>query len=338
MQNWSEVTLQSELNKFRNLAGQNSEYGQIETLAEDILKFTPFSENKTEVTAGFMALVHGNEILGLPILNHTLENLLAGKLKTRSELYFALGNVQAAHADKRFLEKDLNRCFNENSEQTLENRRALVLEKNFLDKIDYLLDIHQTVQKSDTAFFIFQYSSPNCFSHISLMNTNTPTILQFENIGDQKGLSSDEYVRLRKRFGTTLELAQIGLNQTYFDVGYKACEKLILNLAQIENFKNNHKTYTAKLNFKIFEISNRIVADKDNSILNNNLKNFSFVEKGQPIGQSERSEIMAPESGLLLFPKLDQQVHKNQTLAFLCTELEFGRASKLEINNETSHF
>lgn len=338
VQNWTEVTLQSELNKFRNFAGQSSEFGRAELLAEDVFKFTPNTENKTEVTAGLMALVHGNEILGLPILNQTLENLLSGKLKTTSELYFALGNVPAAHADKRFLEKDLNRCFNENSEATLENRRALVLEKHFLDNVDYLLDIHQTVQKSDTAFFIFQYSSLNCFSHLSLINTNTPTILQFENIGDQKGLSSDEYVRLRRRFGTTLELAQIGLNQTYFDLGYAACEKLISKLAEVKTYSNNNKPYSEKLNFEIFEIANRIVADEDQSILNNTLKNFSFVEKGQPIGQSEKASILAPESGLLLFPKLDQLVNKNQTLAFLCTELQLGRASKLESNAETSHF
>lgn len=338
MQNWADVTLQSELNKFRNFAGQISEFGQIKTLAEDILKFIPQVENKTNVNAGFMALVHGNEILGLPILNQTLENLLTGKLQANSELYFALGNVPAACADKRFLEKDLNRCFNESSDESLENRRALVLEKNFLSQIDYLLDIHQTVQKSDTAFFIFQYSSLNCFSHLNLINTNTPTILQFENIGDQKGLSSDEFVRQRGRFGTTLELAQIGLNQTYFDLGYAACEKLILNLAKTKSYENNNKPCFENLNFQIFEISNRILATEDKSILDSRLKNFSFVEKGQPIGQSENALIIAAESGLLLFPKLDQFVSQNQTLAFLCTELQLGYASKLEINNQTSHF
>lgn len=334
MQNWAEITLQSELNKFRNFAGKISEFGQIELLAEDIFKFTPQTENKTTVSSGFMALVHGNEILGLPILNRTLQNLLSGQLQTGAELYFALGNVPAALADKRFLEKDLNRCFNENSEETLENQRALVLEKHFLDKLDYLLDFHQTVQKSDTAFFIFQYSSLNCFSHLNLMNTQTPTILQFENIGDQKGLSSDEYIRLRRKFGTTLELAQIGLNQTYFELGYKACEKLILNLAEIKNYKNNCKPFAEKLNYQIFEISNRIVAEEDQSILHSQLKNFSFVERGQPIGQSEKGAITSPETGLLLFPKLDQLVNKNQTLAFLCTELQLGRPSKLEISNQ----
>lgn len=338
MQNWAEVTLQSELSKFRKFAGQISEFGQIEPLAEDILKFTPNTLNKTDVTAGFMALVHGNEILGLPILNQTLENLFTGKLQTSSELYFALGNVPAANVDKRFLEKDLNRCFNENSEESLENRRALVLEKHFLTKVDYLLDIHQTVQKSDTAFFIFQYSSLNCFTHLNLMNTKTPTILQFENIGDQKGLSSDEFVRMRGKFGTTLELAQIGLNQTYFELGYAACEKLVLNLAAVKSYQNNCKPIKENLKYPIFEISNRIMANEDQSILQSNLKNFSFVEKGQPIGQSEKGVITSPETGLLLFPKLDQLVNKNQTLAFLCTELQLGAASKLEINNQTSHF
>jgi succinylglutamate desuccinylase len=322
VQNWSDTTLQSELNKFRGFTGLVSNFGQIELLAEDIIKFSPNTEIKTKVNAGFMALVHGNEILGLPILNQILENLLNGQLKTSSDLYFALGNIQAAFADKRFLEKDLNRCFNEKSEETLENRRALVLEKYFLDKVDYLLDLHQTVQKSDTAFFIFQYSSLNCLSHLSLMNTNTPTILQFENIGDQKGLSSDEYVRLRGRFGTTLELAQIGLNQTYFKLGYSACEKLILNLGLIENFESPLQPTADKLNYEIFEISNRIVATHDKSILNSELKNFSFVEKNQPIGRSEEAVVTAPESGLLLFPKLDQLVQKNQTLAFLCKELQ----------------
>ena len=343
MQNWSEVNLQSELNKFRNWAHQTSEFGSTKVLAEDILKFTPNTNNLTKANAGFMALVHGNEILGLPILNKTLENLLTGQVKSNSELYFALGNVEAAKANTRFLEKDLNRCFNEeqeNSNSSLENRRAKVLEKYFLDKIDYLLDIHQTVQKSDTAFYIFQYTSLNCLSHLSLINTNTPTILQFENIGDQKGLSSDEYLRLRGRFGTTLELAQIGFNQTYFDLGLSACEKLISSLSKIDSYENNNKPYTEKLSYEIFEISNRIVASEDLSILNSWLKNFSFIEAGQPIGytqtspaldtagMAEKIEITASESGLLLFPKLDQVVNKNQTLAFLCKELHINTLVK----------
>ncbi|MBY0553075.1 succinylglutamate desuccinylase/aspartoacylase family protein [bacterium] len=312
--------LDTEISKFRAYAGNISACGQITFAGPDILKFTPNRPLK-KLKAGFLALVHGNEVIGLPILNTLIDNLLNGVLAVDFEILFGLGNLPAAYADKRFLSTDLNRCFGPTPIDSTEEKRAREIEQYLLNEVDYLIDLHQTVQASQNPFFIFQYSSPNCFSHLNLMNTKFPVVLQFDNIGDSQGLSTDEYLRGRGRFGVALELGQIGVTKEKFNDGLSVCTNFIKNLNQYENYEQLNVPYTGKMNFPLFEISERLLAPEDNSTLDPIWSNFTKFEKGDTLGMSPAGPVRAPRSGCVLFPKINQTLSKGQNMFFICSEL-----------------
>ncbi|MEQ1723514.1 MAG: succinylglutamate desuccinylase/aspartoacylase family protein [Pseudobdellovibrio sp.] len=311
--------LDTEIAKFKAFEGVESAFGRIVQTGPDILKFTPNRAIK-KMKAGFLALVHGNEVIGLPILNTLIKSLLDGTLTPDYEILFGLGNLRAAYANKRFLEIDLNRCFGPTPTSSPEEQRAREIEKYLLNEVDYLIDLHQTVQLSQNPFFIFQYSSQNCFSHINLMNSDFPAVLQFDNIGDSQGLSTDEYLRGRGRFGVALELGQIGVTGERFNDGLLVCTNFIEKLKTFESYEQMNVPFVGKLNFPLFEISERMIAPEDNSKLDTMWSNFAKFKKGEMLGLSPSGPILAQRAGCVLFPKLNQTLSKGQNMFFICSE------------------
>lgn len=313
--------LQAAISEFRAYQGAGVN-GTVIEAGPDILRFSPKNKSvNKKIKIGLLALVHGNEIIGLPILNTLLNGLLSGLIYTEHEILFGLGNLPAAYADKRFLENDLNRSFGLSISQTPEDRRAREIEKYMLNEVDYLIDLHQTIQHTLTPFFIFQFSSRNCLSHVSLMNSKFPTILQFDAIGETQGLSTDEYLRGRGRFGVALELGQIGLTAEKFDVGVATCTRFIEKLNRFDTFEQLNVPFSGKIEFPLFEIKERMLAPDDNSKLDPSLSNFAKFAEGQVIGTSAAGPILATTEGCVLFPKLNQTVAKAQHLFFICSEM-----------------
>src|SRR5688500_8204536 len=104
------MNLELELNLFSNFIGKESEHLQISSPGPSILHIKNKSLNSNP-TLGFLALVHGNEYVGLPIINSLIQSLLSGEVELKSDVYFGLGNVPASFANQRFIDEDLNRSF-----------------------------------------------------------------------------------------------------------------------------------------------------------------------------------------------------------------------------------
>lgn len=102
-----------------------------------------------------LAGVHGNEVGGVQVLIETLESILkSGPPDIR--ICFALGNPEALNANNRFIGQDLNCSFGRQSLSGPVDRRARLLETIFL-RGHFLLDLHQTQEASETAFFISRF-------------------------------------------------------------------------------------------------------------------------------------------------------------------------------------
>lgn len=319
--------------KFRSFVGAKTLAGEIVLNGPDIIKFVPSNKTTKKLKLGFLALVHGNEIIGLPILNTIIDGLLSGIFQPDYEILFGLGNLQALSANKRFIQKDLNRCFGQTTFETSEDQRAREIEKYFLDEIDYLVDLHQTVHPSATPFFIFQYTSAACFSHLSLINSNYPTVLQFDAIGDSQSLSTDEYLRGRGKFGVALELGQIGYDENKFKTGLTVCARFIEKLKRLEYFEQIKPKTIQSFEYPLFEITDRLIANEDNSVLDKNWHNFSKFSQGQIMGSSSGGPILSPQAGCVLFPKLNQTISKGQNLFFICSELHYERLNELNLHS-----
>jgi succinylglutamate desuccinylase len=328
-----EIDLNDELNLFRSFVQVRSDFVLVELVGPDIILLKPFilsKNNEIRPRIGFLALVHGNETIGLPILNTLMSAILSGEVCLYSETYFSLGNVAAAQEKKRFTEKDLNRCFGLNLFETSEDKRARELENLMLNKIDILLDLHQTVYASETPFFIFQYNSSKCYDFLSLMNVKIPTVLQFDNIGEDQGLSSDEYLRSRGGFGAALELGQVGYVEKFFFEGIESCLRLISKVKNIKNLKSISLGNPFQiLNCEFYEIVDRQFAQHDNTVLDSKYFNFSKFEIGHVLGTSSCQIIKSDRSGRMLFPKLNQSVNKGQNLFFICKEVEKDKLNDL---------
>lgn len=314
-----ESLLNQELQKFNSFKSQVHEGFDLIEVGPSILKLTPKTDDfNPAFRLGLLALVHGNEIVGLPVLNGILGKIVSGHLKPNFEIYFGLGNLPAAFANKRFLETDLNRSFGKNSDATIETRRAKELETLMLNHCDYVLDLHQTVSPTRHSFFIFEYSKGLNLSFLKQINPGLPTIVQFEAIGDESGLSSDEYTLRRGKFGTALELGQKGFSEEQCELGLKICSRAIEVLNSPVELEKSRPWGS----FSFYQLGERCRAPQVGSALNPGWENFMEIKKGQVVGLSDGQPILSPETGYVLFPKSVPAQSAGQELFYICTPFQ----------------
>ena len=321
------MSLERDLNTFSSFAGLESPSCRISMVGPNILHLTNKSSQKSETTLGFLALVHGNELLGLPILNSLIQSILSGEQKINSDLYFGLGNIPAAFADKRFIEEDLNRCFGKSNTDTQESKRARELENLMLDHCEYLLDIHQTIFSSKDPFFIFQYSSERCLSIIEKWNLGVPVILQEEQLGENTGLCADEYMRSQGGFGAALELGQLGTTE-HFHLGMEICKKALavtnIPLREIGD----------PFNFEVLKLKSSYKVKDSSYKLDEGWKNLKPFNEGERLGTCDSGIIRAPTFGYMLFPRY-RPVSEGQELFYYCTPMFLKTESHLKAKEET---
>jgi succinylglutamate desuccinylase len=276
---------------------------------------------------GFMALVHGNEYLGLPILNSFIKSILNGEVEFTSDIYFALGNIPAALNNCRYVEEDLNRSFGRTSSDTSESKRARELETLMLDHCDFLIDLHQTISPSENPFFIFQYSSERCLSMIKKWNPGIPTVLQQDQIGENTGLSTDEYLRSRQKFGTALELGQLG-QADLFDLGLSICKKA-LSATELVFTKNSKQS-----RFPLLNLTGSYKVKNSSYRLDDGWKNLMFFTAGERLGSCDEGVILAPTSGYMLFPRY-RKLKEGEDLFSYCVDFNYETPMPFKFTAET---
>lgn len=101
-------------------------------------------------TTTIMVWVHGNELSWVNALLEILSYIKIIKWK----VYFIFANLKALEVWKRFFEKNMNRCFLENNNwNTFEDKRVKEIIP-YLQKSDYLLDVHNTLNKWNSIPFL----------------------------------------------------------------------------------------------------------------------------------------------------------------------------------------
>lgn len=117
------------------------------------IKVIEINGNKPGKTVAILAGVHGNEICGIKAFDS-----LITKIKINSgKAIFIYANLEAIKQNKRFVEKNLNRCFLKEQPvdiaESLEGRTAKEI-MPFLDKVQAMLDIHASFTKDSLPFVI----------------------------------------------------------------------------------------------------------------------------------------------------------------------------------------
>jgi len=176
-----------------------------------------FDSGKEGPTVTILGAVHGNEVVGVEIIQSLLEyfheNLIqAGKLR------LALGNVDAYNYNKRYIQCDLNRLFGplpvDPSKITPEHERAEEL-KIILEDTDLLIDLHSTIKPSQPFIVIPSESKLStqdiAHTNLSLLNIvqalGTKTVLYGKGFQHPDGIPvyADTFVMSQGGAALTLE-------------------------------------------------------------------------------------------------------------------------------------
>lgn len=163
-----------------------------------------------------LAGVHGNEVCGVKAFDNLIPNLEIASGK----VYFIYANLEAISQNKRFVEKNLNRCFlKEQSEeiaQSLEGKTAREIIP-YLEEADVMLDVHASFTKDSRPFVICDESQ---IMEAGIFDSD----LVVCNFDEFEPGSTDYYMNLQKKKGFGFECGFLGDPKTQ-----EIAEKSIIN-------------------------------------------------------------------------------------------------------------
>ncbi len=251
------------------------------------------------VALSFQAITHGNEVGGIEVLLALLELLGSGVVSCPLPLGFILGNPEAARADRRYLESDLNRSFGQKSQASMEQKRAHALEP-LLEESLFFLDFHQTIEPTLSPFFIFPYA-PSSYQFAAALHQQIPIVTHWGRPFSHDGMCSDEYVNYRGGIGITLELGQKRFDAYHAGVGLQVALSAVQYVLGF--VKGNAKTSLERAEGALYTWKS-VVAYEAGMTLREGLVNFQVLKVGDHLGfTADRKDIRAKADGWLLFPK-----------------------------------
>lgn len=255
------------------------------------------------INLSIMAIVHGNEIGGLPVVTRLLDQILAGEIQLKSTIGIALGNIEAARVGQRFLDRDLNRSFGMGSlGESRESQRARQLQE-LLRRSRYLLDIHQTREPSQTPFFIFPWARRS-FEFARMISKELPIVTHWGGSFSQDGMCSDEYVNAKGGTGITIELGQSGFDPEQMETGFSSVLHALHATGSAEVQKLGILKVPKEFTGSIYTWNGMVPYPKTGEVaLMPGFENFQTLVAGTLVARHNDQDIMAPVSGRLLFPK-----------------------------------
>jgi succinylglutamate desuccinylase len=258
------------------------------------------------------ALVHGDETGGIEALYQCAQEFIESAL-LGAELTIALGNMPAARLGRRFIERDLNRSFAVTGGQELEHRLARRLEELVADA-DVVIDFHQTVQPSESAFLIFQYSKSNMDLAKAIAGENA--VVTYRGDFSKDGTTLGVYALSKNKTAVTFEMGHLGLSQ---EQALKSRLLFKKSLAYLAN--KNAASSTTETETSVFTFAKATVPSAPGRSLKSGFQNFSKISKNQVIAEDPSGPIAADQDGFMLFPKYDELALVSAELCRLVTPL-----------------
>ncbi len=281
--------LQDKIKKFHDLSREIG-LKQIDPYGYELLR----PDNK--ISLSISGIIHGNEVGGLEVLIRLLTLIKEKSLAPKINLKFMLGNVEAYLQEKRFVETDLNRSFQLENPRSMEEKRAVELEK-LVANSNFHIDIHQTIEPIENPFIIFAFTQKN-ISFARCVSADLP-IITYKNFSSAKvGKSLSATASSYSASAITVELGQKGWEEKQVQLGLSLVQKAI---HLIENQEIKEMSSASWSNCFTW---GQTVLNEDFSLeLTKTYKNFDYVKTGELIAQSETHKVYAEVDGPVLFPK-----------------------------------
>jgi len=289
---------------------------------------SPARENggiNKDVDICFVGLTHGDEVIGLTIINEILSLISSGNLELKERIAFVLANVPAALEQKRYLEKDLNRAFCVEQPTLKEEILAKNLEPLFA-RSKYIFDIHQTIQPSRSPFFIFEYFNKRQIELLNLIDQNLPLIISLETFS-QDGLGIEEFAKPLGGITLTVELGEKGFHDEQKNHGVNICLRALKAVRQMS---------AGTTDYNLTNLAGRAytwgyVGRYNDSLatLDRGWVNMSSVDAGQRLGMNGDEIIRAPYAGKIMFPKYNQPTNREIDLFRIVVDVNLDKLKKL---------
>jgi succinylglutamate desuccinylase len=247
-----------------------------------------------------MAISHGNEYGGLPVVNAVCEHVRTGLIDPEISIGFILGNVEAALQDKRFVQKDLNRSFGLGLDEAIEDKRARQVEQ-LLKRARFFLDLHQTIEPSDSPFFVFNYTEKS-LQFAQAISSSLPIVTHWGRpFSETKGCTAYEFMNQQEGAGLCIELGQNGFDFYPIAAGIQFCLDTIAAVKRLSK-QEGHAAVNNAGN-PIYTWGDIVPYPAGDVALDAGWRNFQKVERGQRVGLHNGREMLASQEGLILFPK-----------------------------------
>jgi succinylglutamate desuccinylase len=265
--------------------------------------------------------VHGNETMGKKIIDQLLVDLKSNDIA--GELILIFGNPKAYEQSVRFIDHDMNRLLGEkkNSLQDTPDTLKDSYEKTRLNEIlphltdvDYLLDIHSTIQPSVP--FVFCEDTPEHKKIASIFATDYVVSPEAKKDIPEMRDCFDNYADRQGGIGITYEAGQIGNEENFAEV-YEKILKFLEAIGILEKFvetkyflsptntKNNQKTNDdlSLPNQKNLTIYQAIIPQSNDFKFMCEERTFLPLKKDTLIAHDGEQKIFAPQDSYLIFPK-----------------------------------
>ena len=269
----------------------------------------------------FTALVHGNEVIGLQVLNLFLEKTLKSNHKAPYTFAVLLCNVPAYEKNQRFINKDLNRSFQApidvpKIEKGHEYYRAMEVE-TAIKKLQprFIIDLHQTTEPTLSPFFMLPEEESLVLSAV-VINNEWPIII-FDSSGFSKdGKTLMEFARGEKIPALVIEISQNGFD---LNLAKSICEQLFYLNAEliIAPPKKDDVSY--------FKITQHLTKFITGSELMPGFQNLQQIKENDILGITPAgNEYFCPADGLFIFPKYGRQAEVSTELGLIATPRKFS--------------
>ncbi len=294
-----------------------------------------FSVNEDKDTPSidvwFSCMIHGDEIQGLSIINSFMEKLLENETRHRSSFAISVGNPRATMSNQRFTERDLNRCFGLPMSSEYEIKRAHDLLKLAV-KTTVLIDFHQTVEPSESAFFIlpdqtqnvqFAFMANKYLESHKVINSQLPIISYPENNFGPAGKTLMDIMPSGAAV-MSIELGQKGKSEGMRTLGLKLIE-FAFHFSTITKQQNasQQEEGLEPMNQDVYQITSSIKTEPGLALIPD-LKNLMNKKAGDVIARLEfakgdQVEIRLKENCKILFPKYGHMAKKSPELLKIAT-------------------
>lgn len=244
---------------------------------KSIIEIDSWKNWKTTV---IMSWVHGNELSWVQIMTQLIPKVQVIKWK----VIFIFANLKALNLNKRSYQKNMNRCFLKyNNWDSYEDKRSTEIMK-YLDKSDYLLDLHNTINEENSIpFLISEYNDLWKYFDVNF------SIKWFDELHPWW---SDSYMNKLWKIWLCLESGSI-----YDKKSIDRAKKWIINFLK----------YTWNIQWKPMQYRKKEFISF-NKIYKNQTMDFKFIKKFKDFEKIEKLQIIAYDGWVSVVSKNDSYI------------------------------